>query len=79
MKTTPSDRIGPLTDFDTGPPKVGGKRYANPPKVPSKVELRNKETGAVTSHYTVDSREIIRQPGTLYERVAADDTPAEAA
>ena len=79
MKTTPSDRIGPLTDFDTGPPKVGGKRYANPPKVPSKVELRNKETGAVTSHYTVDAREILGQRNSIYERVNDDTPPPEAA
>jgi hypothetical protein len=66
-------------EFDTGPAHVGGKRYANPPKVPSKIALRNRESGKVSEFFVVDSREILAQPNTLYERVQADDTSPPAA
>jgi hypothetical protein len=43
------------------------------------VTLRNKETSAVTSHYVVDSREIVKAANTIYERLTDDETPPEAA
>jgi hypothetical protein len=33
----------------------------------------------VTSHYVVDSREIVKAANTIYERLADDETPPEAA
>jgi hypothetical protein len=72
----PSERIGPLTDFDIGPARVGGFRHKAPVPRPSMVKLRNRETGAVTSHYIVDAREILRSEDTLYERLPGETYPA---
>ena len=61
-------RQGGLAWFDKGPQEDAAR-----------VALRNKETSAVTSHYVVDSREIVKAANTIYERLADDETPPEAA
>ena len=60
-------------DFDTGPAKAGGARYAQGPRPSTKVRLRNRRTGEVGEFYVVDSRESLAMPNTLYERVEPDN------
>ena len=68
FRRQPMFRSRPLAWFDKGPQEDAAR-----------VTLRNKETSAVTSHYVVDSREIVKAANTIYERLADDETPPEAA
>ena len=81
MKTpTPSERIGPLSEFDLGPAGVGSW-VRHPPavaKTTSRVKLRYVTTGEVAEYLSVDAREILNS-SPHYERVEADDTTPEAA
>jgi len=63
-------------EFDTGPAKVGGRLYSPPPPAVSRVKLRQRATGEVSSHAVVDAREILANPASLYERLEGEVYPA---